>query len=41
MNLEVEAALVLFVGIVQLCGSASEIALTGSRKNPNSPGRGQ
>lgn len=38
---EVEVVLVLFVDNVMLCGSASEIALTGSRKNPNSPSWGQ
>lgn len=33
--------LVLFVHIVLFCADASEIALIGSRKNPNYPGRGQ
>lgn len=34
---KVEVVLVLLVDNVMLCGGASEIALTGSRKNPNSP----
>lgn len=37
----VEVVLVLFVHIVLFCDGASEIALMGSRNNPNSPGRGQ